>query len=381
MRGSSRGQPLLFAVGALTWAVAALPVATAGARNPAHLGEPRILGWGVAFALFGLVYLSDGWRSTRRSGSGRVARLMVEAGATVAMTALVPSPFSATPLVVVASQLAGAVPALAGWAWIALQSLAVLVALVPGGSLPLAVTSASAYLLFQLFAYHTASVAAREVEAREALERANAELRATQELLAESSRLAERSRIAGEIHDVLGHHLTALSLNLEAALHLDREPAREHLERARTVARLLLSDVRGVAGELREDGAINVAEALTALVDGVPRPRVVATIPRDLRVEEAACAQALLRCVQEAVTNAMRHSDAEVLVLTVEPRDGGVAVSAHDDGRGASPLVPGGGLTGMRARLEAVGGWLDVRSAAGAGLALRAWVPNRRPPR
>jgi signal transduction histidine kinase len=379
MRAPSGGQPL-GAIGALTWAVAALPVAVVAARDPAQLREPRYLAWSAAFLLFGVVYATSGSRLTFRSGPVRVAWLLLETGSTLAMTALVPSPFSATPLVLVAGQLCATVPPRAARTWIAVQSLA-LVAILAVTSIPLALSTAAAFLVLQLFAYHAATVATSEARAREAFERANAELRATQQLFAESSRLAERARIAGELHDVLGHHLTALSLELEAALHLDGEKARQHVERARSVARLLLGDVRALSVELREDDTIEVGEALATLLAGVPRPRIVATIPKDLRVEDPACAQALLRCVQEAVTNAMRHSGAESLHLEVEPRDAGVMVSARDDGRGASPLVPGSGLRGMRERLEALGGSLELQSSAGAGLTLRAWVPDVRSPR
>src|SRR3546814_12036878 len=74
--------------------------------------------------------------------------------------------------------------------------------------------------------------------------RSNSELRATRALLAESSRLSERMRISRELHDLLGHHLTALSLNLEVATHVSSGKAQEHVRQAHTLAKLLLTDVR-----------------------------------------------------------------------------------------------------------------------------------------
>jgi signal transduction histidine kinase len=93
----------------------------------------------------------------------------------------------------------------------------------------------------------------------------NAELRATRALLAESARVNERTRISRELHDLLGHHLTALSLNLEVAGHLSEGRVKEHVQQAHTLARLLLTDVREAVSQLREGGAIDLGAALRPL--------------------------------------------------------------------------------------------------------------------
>ena len=80
--------------------------------------------------------------------------------------------------------------------------------------------NAGIYLGFQLFALFTSYTALKEAEGRAQLAQLNTELHTAQALLAESSRLSERLRIARELHDLIGHHLTALSLNLEVASHL-----------------------------------------------------------------------------------------------------------------------------------------------------------------
>jgi signal transduction histidine kinase len=99
-------------------------------------------------------------------------------------------------------------------------------------------------LAFQLFAFITAAVARSESNARNELAGINAELRATRELLAESSRIRERSRISDELHDVIGHNLTALNIHLEVAKHLANGKAVEHVQKSQALAKILLQDVR-----------------------------------------------------------------------------------------------------------------------------------------
>ena len=119
------------------------------------------------------------------------------------------------------------------------------------------------YLGFSAFTYITSLVARQQADSREEQRRLNSELRATRTLLTESSRIAERMRISRELHDLVGHHLTALSLNLEVASHLaSGGGAASTCARRKSVAKLLLSDVREVVSQLRDDDAIDLTEAL-----------------------------------------------------------------------------------------------------------------------
>src|SRR6185312_12913370 len=153
-------------------------------------------------------------------------------------------------------------------------------------------------------------VASQQAEQREAQRRLNSELRATRALLAESSRIAERMRIARDLHDLIGHHLTALSLNLEVASHLTNEAAGAHVRKAQSTAKLLLADVREVVSELRQDDSIDLTQALRSLTDGVPGLNVHVVMPPRFSVEDPRRAQVLLRCAQEIITNAARHAGA-----------------------------------------------------------------------
>ena len=126
----------------------------------------------------------------------------------------------------------------------------------------------------------TSLVARQQAQAREDQRRLNAELRATRALLAESARVNERTRISRELHDLLGHHLTALSLNLEVAGHLVEGRALEHVNQAHTLARLLLSDVREAVSRLRTDDAIDMAATLLPLADHVAGLQIRMEMPR-----------------------------------------------------------------------------------------------------
>lgn len=207
------------------------------------------------------------------------------------------------------------------------------------------------------------------------LARLNAELRATQALLADSSRLAERLHISRELHDAMGHHLAALSLNLELAGVRATGSAREAVQEAHAVARLLFADVRNMVSTLRADQAIDLRIALETLVTGLAEPRIHLTLPNDLEVAEPAQAHAVFRCVQEAITNTIRHADARTLWIDVGRVENRLEIRVSDDGHGASDLRPGHGLGGMRERLEEIGGDLEWASEPGNGFRLRAWVP------
>ena len=150
--------------------------------------------------------------------------------------------------------------------------------------------------------------ARRETAARERLAAANAELEATRELLAQSARLAERAAIGRDLHDLLGHHLTALSLNLEIASHQTEGDARARVETAQSVTKLLLGDVRAVVGSLRPTDRLDLPAALQKLADGIPRPRIHIAVVPDLAVEDPVTGEVVLRCAQEIVTNAVRHA-------------------------------------------------------------------------
>ncbi|WP_210649551.1 sensor histidine kinase [Nocardioides sp. SYSU D00065] len=167
--------------------------------------------------------------------------------------------------------------------------------------------------------------------------------------------LAERERVARDVHDVLGHSLTALSVKAELAARLiDLDPARakEELESIQATARQALTEVRATVGGLRAGNL--EAELLAAprvLADAGVATTVVGTVA-DTDPRHRALLAWVLR---ESVTNVVRHAAADRVVIELGPR--GIAVT--DDGTGCSG-AEGNGLRGMRERVSGAGGTLTV---------------------
>ena len=253
--------------------------------------------------------------------------------------------------------------------------LALTVSLIPDVSAGDAAMTGGLFLGISLFAFMSSVVALRQHAARDELRKVNSELQATQALLAENTRIAERVRIARELHDLVGHHLTALTLNLEVASHLVEGKALEHVQQARSLAKLLLADVREVVSEMRYEDKVDLAAALRALVEGVPEPQIHLDLPAELSMVDPATAQALLRCAQEMISNSVRHAGARNLWVHLSLNTDGAVLTASDDGRGTNAIELGNGLRGMDERLRQLGGELAVESRAGAGFSLYARVP------
>ena len=216
------------------------------------------------------------------------------------------------------------------------------------------------YGTFHLFAMLTARNAHEAEEAREQVEALNRELLATQHLLAEASRQSERTRIARDLHDLLGHHLTALSLNLQIAERLSSGEAKRKVEESRALARLLLSDVREAVSTLRTEAAVDFRRAISLLVDSAPGLDVRLDIEDGLEIDDVEIAETLLRCVQESITNTLRHSGASHSWIRVWREDDRLMLEVGDDGTLDGTLTEGNGLTGMRERLDRIRGSLTL---------------------
>ena len=364
--------------GLATWALVAvvlllLPFIARDAVEPASM-----VGWWSAALLFLLTFLHRWANPLRRTTfPRRVAVLVAMTFAVFAVSFFTRSALGVILSTVVAGVLPWLLPRLIAFAWVVGIAVvfSVWVALLPQFGWAYAVPQLMMTLGLMLFAYAASTLALHQLKAREELRRVNSELRATQSLLAENTRIAERVRIARELHDLVGHHLTALSLNLEVASHTSEGKSKEHVDRAGSIARLLLSDVREVVSDMRQDDRVDLREAIRELASGVPEPAIHLDIPDELSLTDPKRAQILLRCAQEVITNAVRHASASNLWISLTADDDGLRLEARDDGRGAVELLPGNGLTGMRERIKELGGRLEIMTRPNSGFRINAWMP------
>jgi len=203
-------------------------------------------------------------------------------------------------------------------------------------------------------------------------ERQNAELRLTQAEVRRLARVAERERIARDLHDVLGHTLSLITVKSELARRLidrDSERAREELGSIEESARTALSEVRQAISGFNEqtlDEALEQARLTLRAAD------VQLDLQVDHQLDIPLPQQAMLSLViREAVTNVLRHAAARVCRIRLFVEAGGeLCLEIADDGRGT--IRPdGNGVQGMRARVEALGGEFHLGNDGGGQLVAR----------
>jgi len=337
---------------------------------------PPTAEWISAYIVFG-VALYVGSSAPETSRGRRLGALGVMTGAMLAMAASLPCQFGSLTVVIVASQAALVLAPAQTAALIGAQTLIFGFLLISSGDAREEIAHTIGLFACETFAAVAVHFARREAESKADLARANAELRATRSLLEETSRQNERTRIARELHDVLGHDLTALGLQLEVATHVPPERVVAHLNKAQEVSTRLLGNVRDVVGAMRETPGPDLATALRTLVEGVSGLDVHLEMPADLHVDDGARCQCVLRCVQEILTNALRHAHAKNLWIRITLEDDAIVLDARDDGCGAAEVRAGHGLRGMRSRLEEMGGFLRVAAEPSRAFVVSARLPAK----
>jgi len=201
-----------------------------------------------------------------------------------------------------------------------------------------------------------------------------AELKLSHDEVRRLGALAERERIGRDLHDLLGHTLSLITLKSELAARLfDRDPiaARREIVDVERVARDALAQVRRAVSGIRAAGLSAELAAARLLLES-------SDVRLDYRLPDSALPPeletVLALTVREAITNVQRHARAARANVEVSVDASSVRLVVADDGRGAS-IVPGNGLDGMRERLHALGGRLSIESASGQGTRLVATVP------
>ncbi|MBC8122429.1 MAG: sensor histidine kinase [Gemmatimonadaceae bacterium] len=221
-------------------------------------------------------------------------------------------------------------------------------------------------------------------------EKLAAELAEANQLLVAGARQAEelataqeRNRIAREIHDSLGHCLTALNVQLEASLKLaGRDPERSHhaLAQAKRLGSEALKEVRHSVRALRPvpEGQ-PLGEALLRLAGEFEQTTTIPVVLQNHPAPNLTPAQsdALFRIAQEGLTNVARHSHAQRVWLSLLPVEGGWQMVLKDDGVGfdAAQKLGGYGLWSIRERVHALAGTTSIETIPGEGCRLQVWLP------
>ena len=204
----------------------------------------------------------------------------------------------------------------------------------------------------------------------------------------EEARLRERIQIARELHDTVGHHVSAIAIQAQAGRAVapsDPERAIASLEAIEQAASRTLQEMRAMVGVLR-DGIEPVLGLQPGLADieqlagsGREVPRIEVQIAGDFDGLNASVGVALYRIAREALTNTVRHArNATRVLIQVADEGDHVRLTVHDDGEGNSPghSVSGYGLVGMAERASLLGGTLVAGPASDGGWTIDAVLPK-----
>ncbi|WP_245785933.1 sensor histidine kinase [Lentzea albida] len=242
-------------------------------------------------------------------------------------------------------------------------------------------------LFFFLFAYVVGEMAWAGARRRAQLEFQAEELRLSQEQNTRGAIAAERMRIARDLHDVVAHHVSVMGIQAGAARRvLDSDPAlaRDALQTVEQTARTAISELRGLLGVLRADADTDLKASpnlddLTELFDNARAAglKVSHGVYGDVRDVPSGVALSAYRVVQEALTNVVKHADAQHVDVRMRYLDSALELEIADDGRGRVATTNSGfGLVGMRERLAVHGGSLEVGPRREAGYLVRASLPT-----
>lgn len=254
------------------------------------------------------------------------------------------------------------------------------------------------FTLLLIFVYVIAGQIDRDQRSRQQmrallaqLEASHRQSRAYADRVAELAAVAERNRLARDIHDSLGHYLTAISIQLEKAeAYRVRNPeeANQAIRDAKQTARAALQDVRQSVSTLRDaEDRFSLRESLADLVRRMDDGTIEITcqVAGDETDYAGPVLTTLYRVAQEGLTNTQKHAHARHVVLDVQLGDAEGCLTLRDDGVGFDPTLlmqatppvrHGYGLQGLQERLELVRGQMRITSSAQTGTEITVIVPK-----
>lgn len=249
----------------------------------------------------------------------------------------------------------------------------------PGAILPTLVLIA--------FQGYAVSIIASRIEvdrARGELARSNAELVSMQSFVAETVRDRERLRIARDLHDVTGHKLTALKINLQIMQQRVKEnrELKDFIDRSAQIADDLLTDTRVIVRQISDSEGLALNGSLQKLATLLPDGMITVELEEGLRVQSGEVARLLLRASQEGVSNALRHGGASRITLSLRRIADRFVLRVIDNGRGLRGKPAGFGRSQLTARVMEMSGeyrLTDHAAAGRSGCELEITLPDNAP--
>jgi signal transduction histidine kinase len=238
-------------------------------------------------------------------------------------------------------------------------------------------------VMFTVIAEQEEKSRAKVEQLAEELHEANQQLRQYAAQVEELATTKERNRLAREIHDSLGHYLTVVNVQIEAArvlLRTSPDKAETNLLKAQTLAREGLAEVRRSVAALRTSPTEGKAltDLLRNLVEETRKTGLITdlVISGEPRLLEPQTEHTLYRAAQEGLTNVRKHANASQVKLCLDYNGGtSVSLQVEDNGVGTTSDENGFGLLGMRERVQLLGGKIQTQSEKGKGFRLEVELP------
>ncbi len=219
----------------------------------------------------------------------------------------------------------------------------------------------------------------RELLEAEKLRIKTAELKVAQGRLAERSRRDERRKIRQDLHDKMGHELAAMNINLQLLEHKFPNKSAEEtstLMQAQDSCQRLFSTLGTVVGELRKQTNAQFYDQLEQMIANVPSLKIELECEPSLKIQDDIIADNLLCCIQEAITNILKHSHAKKAWVNIHYDAGDLNVSIRDNGKSNDKIKVGNGLTGIQNRMATIGGSASSEIAEQGGFQVALNLPR-----
>ncbi|MBQ0727653.1 MAG: hypothetical protein KBT77_09925 [Thalassolituus oleivorans] len=219
----------------------------------------------------------------------------------------------------------------------------------------------------------------RELLEANKLKISTAKLTIAQARLEESSRREERRKIRQDLHDKMGHELAAMNINLQILEHKypgKADDEKHSLVQAQESCQRLFDTLGEVVGELRKQTNDHFYDQLRNVIDKVPGLAIHLECDPNIRIRDDVVADNLLCCIQEGITNILKHSRASSAWVNIFYDDDQLKVTIRDNGTAESSVTAGNGLNGIVGRMRNIGGHASAGRSERGGFKVSLNLPK-----